>query len=107
MNTFPLKIKVDREEMDVELSIFNGQRGRTWYIGGHIVQSMEELSIIFGLDEETITILLLKHGTPYFTKRKPTSEHAILKNIRKMADERERKIIKAHIRDPKRHPYHA
>lgn len=107
VDTYPLKITVDSEEMDAELSIFNGQHGRTWYIKGHRVQSMKELSIVFGLDKETIIILLLKHGKPYFTGRKPVPKHTILKNIRKIADDRERRIIKAHARKSGRHPYHA
>lgn len=106
MKTYPLKMTIDGKEMDAVLTLVNVQRGYTWYIKGQIVQSMEELSTVFGLDEETITMLILKYGKPHFTSRAPATA-VVLKNIRKIADEQEKRILRAWGRNPGRDPYHA
>lgn len=73
-----------------------------WYVGGELVHTLGELQRKFGIDEESITMLVLKYGTPNSPYREHTASPYTPRNIRKDLAKSARLELRSLW-----HPYHA
>lgn len=101
-----LATHADEKPADINIVMVRGAFGKTWYIYGKRVESMDSLKNNFGIDPAALTALILAHGKPSFGVPRPTPSpyQPRLKANYERFREQEKMAMR---RRRGRYPYHA